>query len=110
MRQFQRLFELSGKELVFAPDALEAIADLAMERETGVRALRSILEELLLDLLYEIPSRKDTNVFVIDAEVISGKKSLTHGLRASDFDPDSAEDSLPAALEDEDQSAERESA
>jgi ATP-dependent Clp protease ATP-binding subunit ClpX len=110
VRQFQRLFEMSGKELVFAPDALQGIADLAMERDTGVRALRAILEDLLLDLLYEIPSRKDTDVFVIDAEVIAGKKDLTQGLRASDFEPEATEETLPGVIDDEDQAAERESA
>ncbi len=110
VRQFQRLFEMSAKELVFAPDALEAIADLAMERDTGVRALRAILEDLLLDLLYEIPSRKDTEVFVIDAEVIAGRKKLTQGLRASDFEPLRPDGPIPGGIDEDDQAAERESA
>src|SRR5260221_12266952 len=62
VRQFQVIFEMSGKELQFTPDALEAIAEVALERETGVRALRSIMEDILLDVLYEIPSRKDQSV------------------------------------------------
>jgi ATP-dependent Clp protease ATP-binding subunit ClpX len=73
---------MSGKELQFAPEALEAIADVALERETGVRALRSILEDLLLDVLYEIPSRKDRSVFVVDEDVVRKRKSLARGLVA----------------------------
>ncbi len=82
VRQFQVLFEMSGKELRFTPEALEAIAEVAMERETGVRALRSILEDILLDVLYEIPSRKDQSVFVVDEDVVRKKKSLARGLVA----------------------------
>jgi ATP-dependent Clp protease ATP-binding subunit ClpX len=89
VRQFQTLFAMSGKELEFTPDALEAMADLALERETGVRALRAIVEELLLDLLYELPSRRDTKRFVIDAEVVRRTKTLAHGLE------DDPEDEAP---------------
>ena len=67
-RQYSKLFELSGKELEFSDAALGAIADQAIERETGVRALRAILEDVLLDLLYELPHRTDTDRFVVDDE------------------------------------------
>jgi ATP-dependent Clp protease ATP-binding subunit ClpX len=82
VRQYQVLFEMSGKELRFTPEALEAIAEVALERETGVRALRSILEDLLLDVLYEIPSRKDQSLFVVDEDVVRKRKSLARGLVA----------------------------
>jgi ATP-dependent Clp protease ATP-binding subunit ClpX len=82
VRQFQMLFEMNGKELSFTPDAMEAIADVAIERETGVRALRSILEDILVDLLYELPSRKDATSFVIDADVVHRRKTLARGLIA----------------------------
>jgi ATP-dependent Clp protease ATP-binding subunit ClpX len=82
VRQFQMLFEMNGKELSFTPEAMEAVADVALERETGVRALRSILEDLLLDLLYELPSRKDQASFVVDADVVHRKKTLARGLIA----------------------------
>ena len=82
VRQYQVLFEMSGKELRFTPEALEAIAEVALERETGVRALRSILEDLLLDVLYEIPSRKDQNLFVVDEDVVRKRKSLARGFVA----------------------------
>jgi len=93
VRQFQLLFEMNGKELTFTRDALEAIADIALERETGVRALRSILEEMMLDLQYELPSRKDTDSFLVDVDVVRRKKSLARGLVAEpdDDEPEPAE-------------------
>ena len=99
MRQFQVLFEMNGKELSFTPDAMEAIADVALERETGVRALRSILEDLLLDLLYELPSRRDQTTFVVDADVVHRRKNLARGLVA-DLLPEE-EPVEPAAGEEE---------
>ncbi len=81
MRQFQVLFAMEGAELVVTQDALDAIAEIAIQRETGVRALRSILEGLLLDLLYELPDRRDTRRFVLDGDVVRGKKTLALGLR-----------------------------
>jgi len=88
-RQFQMLFEMNGKELEFTPDALEAIAELALERETGVRALRAIVEDMLLDILYELPSRRDQVRFVVDAEIVRKTKSLALGLLG---DTDESED------------------
>ncbi len=58
-RQFRRFFQFDDIELIFAPDSLGAIADKALERETGARGLRSILEETLLDVQFELPSRGD---------------------------------------------------
>jgi ATP-dependent Clp protease ATP-binding subunit ClpX len=80
VRQYQRLFEMADARLEFAPQALEAIADLAILRETGVRALRSILEDLLLDLLFELPSRRDQREFVVTPEVVRGAATLALGL------------------------------
>ena len=59
VKQYQRLFELDGVELEFTDDALEAIADQAILRGTGARGLRAIMEEVLLSVMYEVPSRKD---------------------------------------------------
>ncbi len=81
LRQFQVLFAMEGAELVVTPDGLEAISDIAIQRETGVRALRSILESMLLDLLYELPDRRDTHRYVVDADVVRGKRSLALGLK-----------------------------
>jgi ATP-dependent Clp protease ATP-binding subunit ClpX len=69
-RQFQRFFEFDDIELVFAEDSLEAIADKALKRETGARGLRSILEETLLDVQFELPSRRDVTKCVVTRETI----------------------------------------
>ncbi|MBK7644102.1 MAG: ATP-dependent Clp protease ATP-binding subunit ClpX [Planctomycetes bacterium] len=82
VKQFQSLFAMNGKEISFTPGALEVIADFAIQRETGVRALRSILEDMLLDLLYELPQRSDQTAFVIDEEVVRKTKALAIGLEA----------------------------
>ena len=59
VRQYRRLFELDGVDLEFTDDALEAVADQAILRGTGARGLRAILEEVLMSVMYEVPSRKD---------------------------------------------------
>ena len=69
-RQFQRFFEFDGIELVFADDSLEAIADRALARETGARGLRSIIEDALLDVQFELPSRQDVTKCVVTREAI----------------------------------------
>jgi ATP-dependent Clp protease ATP-binding subunit ClpX len=69
-RQFERFFQFDDIELVFAPDSLGAIADKALEREVGARGLRSILEETLLDVQFELPSRRDVRKCVVTKETI----------------------------------------
>ncbi len=69
-RQFQRFFEFDDIELHFAEESLAAIADKALERETGARGLRSILEETLLDVQFELPSRGDVTKCVVTKETI----------------------------------------
>ncbi len=69
-RQFMRFFEFDDVELVFAEDSLGAIADRALERETGARGLRSILEETLLDTQFELPSRRDVRKCVVTKETV----------------------------------------
>ncbi|HET7010812.1 MAG TPA: ATP-dependent Clp protease ATP-binding subunit ClpX [Anaerolineales bacterium] len=73
VRQYQRLFDMDQVELVFTPESLDAAARLAMERETGARGLRSILEGILLDVMYEIPSHPDVRRVVVDADAIEGR-------------------------------------
>ncbi len=68
IKQFKKMFELDEVELVFTDDSLEAMADLALKRKTGARGLRSIIEKLLLDEMYESPSRKDITKIIIDKE------------------------------------------
>jgi len=71
-RQYARLFEMEGVGLEFRSDALRAIARKALERRTGARGLRSILENVLLDTMYEIPSKSGVSKVVIDESVIEG--------------------------------------
>jgi ATP-dependent Clp protease ATP-binding subunit ClpX len=70
VRQYQRLFELDGVELEFAPESLEAIADQAILRGTGARGLRAIMEEVLLSVMYEVPSNPDIARVLITREVV----------------------------------------
>jgi ATP-dependent Clp protease ATP-binding subunit ClpX len=71
-RQYQRLFAMDNVELIFTDKALELTAELALKRETGARGLRTIIEGVLLDVMYEIPSRRDVRRCVITADVIRG--------------------------------------
>jgi ATP-dependent Clp protease ATP-binding subunit ClpX len=78
IRQYQKLFEFENVRLKFSDDALEAIADLALERKVGARGLRMILEDLMLDLMYYLPSYKKVKEFLVTKEmVLSQKISLT---------------------------------
>jgi ATP-dependent Clp protease ATP-binding subunit ClpX len=70
VKQYRRFFEFDGVELEFQDDALEAIADQAILRGTGARGLRAIMEEVLLNVMYELPSRQDVHRCVIDREVV----------------------------------------
>jgi ATP-dependent Clp protease ATP-binding subunit ClpX len=70
-RQYQRFFGYDSIELVFTEDALGEIAEKALKRETGARGLRSIIEGALLDVMFELPSRKDVSKCVITKETIS---------------------------------------
>ena len=70
VKQFRKLFELDGVDLEFTGDAVEAIADLALLRGTGARGLRAILEEVLLNVMYDVPSRDDIAQVIITSEVV----------------------------------------
>ncbi|WP_127470794.1 ATP-dependent Clp protease ATP-binding subunit ClpX [Thiomicrorhabdus aquaedulcis] len=74
VKQFHKMFELEGAELQFRKDALSEIAKLAIERKTGARGLRSILEQILLDTMYDLPSLKNIETVIINKAVIQGKK------------------------------------
>ncbi|MEO6401426.1 MAG: ATP-dependent Clp protease ATP-binding subunit ClpX, partial [Vicinamibacteria bacterium] len=77
IKQYQRMFEYEGVKLRFTDDALMAIADLAIERKIGARGLRMILEDLMLDLMYDLPSLKKVKECVITREVVvSGEKPI----------------------------------
>ena len=72
VKQYRKFFEFDGVELEFSDDALEAVADQAILRGTGARGLRAILEEVLLDVQYDLPSRDDVRRCVVTADVVLG--------------------------------------
>jgi ATP-dependent Clp protease ATP-binding subunit ClpX len=72
-KQYQKLFDMEGVELEFREDALRAIARKAMQRKTGARGLRTILENVLLDTMYDLPSMKNATKVVVDDAVVTGE-------------------------------------
>ena len=71
-KQYKRLFDMEGAELEFREEALRAIARKAMQRKTGARGLRTILEGLLLDTMYDLPSLRNVQKVVVDESVVEG--------------------------------------
>jgi ATP-dependent Clp protease ATP-binding subunit ClpX len=70
VKQYQRFFEFDGVELEFTDDAMRAIAVQAIMRGTGARGLRAIMEEVLLNVMYELPSREDVTKCLVDEDVV----------------------------------------
>lgn len=77
VKQYQRFFEMEGVRLRFTDDAIETIAEIAIKRETGARGLRSVIEDTMLDIMYEIPSRTNIKEVAITREVVLGKAKPT---------------------------------
>jgi ATP-dependent Clp protease ATP-binding subunit ClpX len=77
VKQYQKMFQLDGVELVFDDEALNTIADQALERGTGARGLRAIIEEVLLPVMFDLPSRDDVATVIITEEVVSKKAPPT---------------------------------
>jgi ATP-dependent Clp protease ATP-binding subunit ClpX len=75
VKQFQKMFELENVELQFRKDAIEEVANLAIKRKTGARGLRSIMEQILLETMYDLPSLKNVEKVVINKAVVLGKKT-----------------------------------
>jgi ATP-dependent Clp protease ATP-binding subunit ClpX len=73
VKQYQRLFEMESVELTFQDEALSLIARKAIERKTGARGLRSIMEGILLDTMYDLPGLDSVEQVVIGSEVVEGK-------------------------------------
>jgi ATP-dependent Clp protease ATP-binding subunit ClpX len=71
-KQYQKMFEIEGTEIEFRPDSLNAVAIKAMKRKTGARGLRTILENTLLDIMYDLPAMENVSKIVVDAAVIEG--------------------------------------
>ena len=76
VRQYEKLFELENAKLEFRPAALEEIAALALERDTGARALRSVVEQLMLDYMFELPERQPGTTYTVTPEVVRGEADL----------------------------------
>ena len=80
VRQYQKLFEMDGVRLTFGEGSMEAIAELALERSTGARGLRAIMENLMQETMYEIPTRKDVAEVVITAASVKGQEKPNYVL------------------------------
>jgi ATP-dependent Clp protease ATP-binding subunit ClpX len=76
VRQYQKFFEMEGAELEFQPEALEAIAEKARAKDTGARGLRSISEDLMLEIMYELPDQTDKGKYVVTPAVVRGETKL----------------------------------
>jgi ATP-dependent Clp protease ATP-binding subunit ClpX len=73
IKQYEKLMELEHVELEFTPEAVEAIAKAAIERKTGARGLRAIMEEVMLDIMYDVPEKKDVKRVVVSADTVQKK-------------------------------------
>ena len=76
VKQYQCLMQMDGVELKFDDEAIDLIAKEAIKRKTGARALRSIVEEIMLDVMYEVPSNSDIKTFTVTADMVSKKKNV----------------------------------
>ncbi|MHC4291669.1 MAG: ATP-dependent Clp protease ATP-binding subunit ClpX [Planctomycetota bacterium] len=83
VRQYQKLFEMEEAELKFTEEALKLVAEKAIKRDTGARALRAIMEELMLDLMYHLPEEPKPGNYMITPDVIEGKVDLFEQARQS---------------------------
>ena len=81
VKQYEKLFEMDGVKITFSPKALEEVASLAIERKTGARGLRSILESTMLKIMYEVPSRNDIAEVRITPECVRGKGKCKYILK-----------------------------
>ena len=88
VKQYQRLFEMEDVHLTFAEDALRSIAKRAIERKTGARGLRSIMEGILLDTMFDLPGLESVEEAVISGEVVDGEASplLIYGDRTEEVE------------------------
>ena len=75
LKQYQALLEMDGVDLEFEPEAVDLIAQEAIKRKTGARALRSIVEEIMLDVMYDVPTKSDVTKFVVTADMVKNRKN-----------------------------------
>jgi ATP-dependent Clp protease ATP-binding subunit ClpX len=76
VKQYQKLFDYENCELAFTDDGLRAVAELALERETGARGLRAVMEELMLAPMYDLPDNSRSGKKLVTREVVEGKEPL----------------------------------
>jgi ATP-dependent Clp protease ATP-binding subunit ClpX len=76
VKQYQKFFRLEGADLEFTPRALQLIAHRAMKRDTGARALRAVCEELMVDVMYQLPDQAPGGKYVLDEDVVAGRRKL----------------------------------
>jgi ATP-dependent Clp protease ATP-binding subunit ClpX len=76
VKQYQKFFRLEGAEVAFTPEALRAISERALKRDTGARALRAVCEEIMLDLMYKLPDHAQGGKYIIDEHVVEGRANL----------------------------------
>jgi len=82
VKQYQHLFSLEGAQLTFTTDGLRALAERALERETGARALRGVIDEVMLDLMYELPEQDNEGAeYILDREAIQKRKPALADIR-----------------------------
>src|ERR1700712_5382912 len=74
VKQYQRFFKMEHSEVEFTAGALEKIAERALKRETGARALRAVCEEIMLDLMYKLPDQQQGGNYIVTADVVEGRE------------------------------------
>ncbi len=75
LKQYKALLKMDGVDLEFEPEAVDLIAKEAIKRKTGARALRSIVEEIMLDVMYDVPTKENIDKFVVTAEMVKNRKN-----------------------------------
>ena len=75
IKQYKALLEMDGVDLEFEPEAIELIAKEAIKRKTGARALRSIVEEIMLDVMYDVPTKENMTKFVVTPDMVKNRKN-----------------------------------
>ncbi len=76
VKQYQKFFRMENSEVEFTPGALELIAERALKRDTGARALRAVCEEIMLDLMYKLPDQQQAGKYVITEQIVEGRQNL----------------------------------
>jgi ATP-dependent Clp protease ATP-binding subunit ClpX len=76
VKQYKKFFRLEGSDVEFTPGALRLIAERALKRDTGARALRAVTEEIMLDLMYRLPDQQQGGKYIITEEIVEGRQSL----------------------------------